>query len=409
MMKAFIQTQTTNAIRSFQTLSGTLLVVSMMAVASLIFSHTTFAATSPIGNLDGAVSCEVIEGWACDADAFSQPLTIHLYDGPAEQGHPLTLGLVADQPREGAISSFCGGTSNHAFRFNIPTSLKDGAVHKIYGYAINTGAEAPNTHLGGSPITVQCGPNTGLLSVEKTADRATVAPGQVITYTTTIKNVGAATTPSVQVIENLQPNLSFVSAGSTAGCAVQGGQVICPLHDYTPGDVQNIVLKYQVAGNIACNSTTVIDSVSDIWGYNASARLGGALAWSNHVKTPVACVAPTVTPTPVITPVATPAPVVVVPAAAVNNGNQISTGNVNVTTGETHVTTGDVKVNVTSGNQTVTVQAAPAPAPKVAAAVYTPVKTVSVPVTAKTGGEMFSLLSILLGGSGLAITRRFIA
>lgn len=411
-MQAFIKTQTLQrAIRSLQNLGGLLMVVSILATPAVVS-----AASSPVGNLDGAVSGEMIQGWACDPDNFNQALTIHLYDGPAENHNPITLNLVADQTREAAIGSFCGGTTNHAFYFTIPTNLKDGKVHQIYGYAINIGTDAPNTHLGGSPISIQYGPGAAALGIEQMVDKTSVNPGQTLNYTVVVKNTGVSTAPGVQIIQNIPANMTLVGGG----CEQKGSQVFCPLYDYAPKDIHSFSIKYKVADGTQCASNPVVDMITTLWGVKGS--LGGPLAWSNRNQTTVTCAATPVVTTPVV-PVVTPivsvigttgsAPVTVPTvvgndnnvstnvASAVGNHNQVANGNITNTIGSNNVTKGNTTVIVRGGEQKV----------KVAAAVIkkAPAKAVSVPVTAKTGGEFFSLISILLGGSGLAFTRRFLA
>lgn len=382
-MQGFIKTPIMqHAIHSLKTLGGTLGVLSLLVTPTVVS-----AAASPIGNLDGAVSGEMIQGWACDPDNFLKPLTIHLYDGPAEHRNPITLNLVADQPREAAIGSFCGGTTNHSFYFTIPTALKDGKVHQIYGYAINVGTDAPNTHLGGSPITIQYGPGPAVLGIEQMVDKTSVNPGQTITYTVVVKNTGVSTAPGVQIIQNIPANMTLVGGG----CEQKGSQVFCPLYDYAPKDIHSFSIQYKVAANAQCASNPVTDMITTLWGVKGS--LGGPLAWSNRNQTTVTCAAPT----PVITPV----------VSVVSNTNQAAAGNIIVNTGSTNVTTGETHVTVRTGEQKVVVNNAPAL--KIAAAIKVPATKVAVPITAKTGGELFSLVSILLGGSGLALTRRFLA
>jgi uncharacterized repeat protein (TIGR01451 family) len=429
----------------------------------------TGSGSQPIGYLDGAVSCEVIEGWACDADNFNQALDIHLYDGPAGSGRFIG-SFKADQPREAAIGAQCGGNSSHSFLANIPTWLKDGQVHDIYGYAINIGPANQNTHLAGSPIHIQCGPGTSHLVVQKTANVSSVQPGQSITYTVTISNTGAGTAPAVRAIDRLAAGLVFIPGGSTAGCVLNGSQVECPAFDYTPGSSHSFNIQVQLASNMACGinngsgtSNVILDNVADIWGQNGS--LGGPLTWSNHVQTPIFCNAGSPTPTPTSTPTATPTatpsstptptatptvtptttptatPTVTptpTPSAApvinfnpvINNNNSVNTGSTNVSAGETHVSTGETHVDVHTGSQNVTVNI-----PRVAGATtYAPSaqkiyinadgkavdgkgKTVyitnqngiAVPITAATGPGTLSLVSTLLGGTGLSfLLRRFL-
>ncbi|MBI2628136.1 MAG: hypothetical protein HYW71_01715, partial [Candidatus Niyogibacteria bacterium] len=60
---------------------------------------------NPKGYLDGA-DCNVISGWACDADDYNQSLNVHLYkDGPAGSGTGITSSITANQSREPAVGA----------------------------------------------------------------------------------------------------------------------------------------------------------------------------------------------------------------------------------------------------------------------------------------------------------------
>src|SRR3989344_6042696 len=82
----------------------------------------------PIAYLDGQLNPQVcsIQGWACDADNFGQPLDVHLYlDGPVGAGGQFLASVRADQSRDAGITATCGGNANHAFTFTPPVSLQD--------------------------------------------------------------------------------------------------------------------------------------------------------------------------------------------------------------------------------------------------------------------------------------------
>src|SRR5262245_55980236 len=89
----------------------------------------------------------VASGWATDASAPSQPISVHAYvDGPAGGGGTFIASVSANVPRAGAASA--------GFRFPIPTPLWDGRPHRLYVYAIAaSGVAADNIVLPGSPQT----------------------------------------------------------------------------------------------------------------------------------------------------------------------------------------------------------------------------------------------------------------
>ena len=126
---------------------------------------------NPKGNLDGLhcipgelcdafdVSCEPIQGWACDADNYKAALNVELYaDGLRGLGDGAAIGdVLANRTREQAVGNECGNNTNHGFVFDVPASLKDGTNHQIYAYGINIGS-GNDSLLTNSPITINCAP-----------------------------------------------------------------------------------------------------------------------------------------------------------------------------------------------------------------------------------------------------------
>ncbi len=110
----------------------------------------------PIGNLDAA-SCSAISGWACDQDVPNQAIDVHiLKDGQAGDPKASYVGVAkADQPREAAIGTLCGGNKAHGFSLAVPDSLKDGKPHTIYPYGIDT-AQKGNPLLSNYGLSITC-------------------------------------------------------------------------------------------------------------------------------------------------------------------------------------------------------------------------------------------------------------
>jgi hypothetical protein len=117
-------------------------------------------AADPIGYL-GFVDDSAVNGWACDPDAFAQPLQIHLYATHVQTGTVAAPGFCVDiegeracllaittasAPREPAVAQLCGGYANHGFSIPTPYPLKNGGAHKVYAFAINVGG-GPNPRL----------------------------------------------------------------------------------------------------------------------------------------------------------------------------------------------------------------------------------------------------------------------
>jgi hypothetical protein len=106
----------------------------------------------PIGYLDVA-GCDTIGGWAYDPDTPWESIKVHLYDGGAGVGtflgEYITTGYRAD------VNSTYGISGNHGFTLSTPASLKDGNVHYIYAYGIDS-AGGFNPDLTNSPMKLQC-------------------------------------------------------------------------------------------------------------------------------------------------------------------------------------------------------------------------------------------------------------
>jgi hypothetical protein len=108
----------------------------------------------PTGWMD-SVNCDNVSGWTCDADDYGKPIEVHFYDGSAGAGGVIIGTTLANVPAEPAVASLCGNNANHRFGFATPASVKDGNVHTIYAYAINT-PSGNNPVLQGSPKSLTC-------------------------------------------------------------------------------------------------------------------------------------------------------------------------------------------------------------------------------------------------------------
>ena len=166
--------------------------------------------TAPIGYHDG-LTCSVTNGWACDASDYGSALTIEFYkDGPAGSGGTYAWNTTANITREAAVGTLCGGNASHGFQSNVPSSLKDGASHSIYAYAINTGTAGANkTLLTNSPRSISCAAVTPPSFTVNGASSATITSGSSATLQWSCSNstsssgggfsTGGATTGSVSV------------------------------------------------------------------------------------------------------------------------------------------------------------------------------------------------------------------
>lgn len=116
--------------------------------------------------------------------------------------------------------------------------------------------------------------NVGALSVTKTDNRTTVRPGDIVTYTITIRNSSSVQATNVSVTDTLPANVSFLSAteaGIVNGQTVSWFGLTVPAFSLrtltiqarvssTVSDGSVIINTAFVNGNNAASDTTVVDS-----------------------------------------------------------------------------------------------------------------------------------------------------
>lgn len=150
---------------------------------------------SPFGTHD-TTDCTASSGWSCDGDNFSQPVTIHFYDGPVGNGGTFLGSTTANIGSVGDLSGWCGGYSNHWFYFLTPDSVKNGQPHNIYAYGINLGVSGYNSLLWGSPKTITC--QHTLTPSSTPASNPTISPSSL---TPTV-------TPTITITPTITPTLT---------------------------------------------------------------------------------------------------------------------------------------------------------------------------------------------------------
>jgi len=145
---------------------------------------------TPKGLFDSA-DCSALAGWACDPNDYSSPVSIHFYaNGPVDGGGTFIGSVIADQSGGDAIGSQCGGNQNHRFVFPLPASVKDGASHRIYAYAVNI-PSGSNPLLAGSPRSIQCSSNDAGFVSQDVPNPMCI--GQTYPVRVTMKNTGSST------------------------------------------------------------------------------------------------------------------------------------------------------------------------------------------------------------------------
>lgn len=85
------------------------------------------------------------------------------------------------------------------------------------------------------------------VSIDKSADKASAAPGDVVTYTLTVRNAGPGRARDVVATDTLPPGTTYRSAASAAGtCASSGQSVTCRLGDLAAGATATVTIKVTV-------------------------------------------------------------------------------------------------------------------------------------------------------------------
>ena len=105
-------------------------------------------AADPTGYFDLA-DCAQLAGWAYDPDTPTQSLDVHVYEGST-----FLAGFPANLPRPD-VNQVVGIPGDHGFVFPTPATLKDGQVHTLKVYALNTGSGS-NPQLHNSPRSITC-------------------------------------------------------------------------------------------------------------------------------------------------------------------------------------------------------------------------------------------------------------
>jgi uncharacterized repeat protein (TIGR01451 family) len=123
--------------------------------------------------------------------------------------------------------------------------------------------------------------------VEKISDLDTVKPGQVITYTLTVKNAGTNIANQIRLVDQTPANLTYMPNGSTDGCVLNpANRVDCRLETYQAGQTRTYILKFKVNHDATCPS--VVDNFADLQVRNPNGTYTSFL-WSNHDYTDLVC------------------------------------------------------------------------------------------------------------------------
>ncbi|GAB2882875.1 DUF11 domain-containing protein [Nocardioides pacificus] len=85
------------------------------------------------------------------------------------------------------------------------------------------------------------------VSVDKSVDKTTAAPGDVVTFTLTVRNAGPGRARDVVATDTLPPGTTYRSAVSAAGpCESSGQSITCRLGDLAAGAAATVTIKVTV-------------------------------------------------------------------------------------------------------------------------------------------------------------------
>jgi uncharacterized protein (TIGR03437 family) len=213
-------------------------------------------------------------------------VTIPFFD----DGNIANADAVANDGIYGAkFSSYRG---NGVYSFDIIALINNGQTYagEALFLAQPTNSKlVPNFQRIGSTTAIVTGvPTTDAnLSISKTAQPTTVAPGANVVYTLTITNQGPDAASSVTVEDNLLSNLSFVSCTATAGgtCAGTGNNRTVTFPTLASGATATVMLTAKVStsvpgGTTISNTATVNAATPDPSTNNNSATFDVTVAGS---------------------------------------------------------------------------------------------------------------------------------
>ena len=152
-----------------------------------VFNNAPTTVTTPPKGFFDTASCDLLRAWAYDPDASSTPVQVKLYrDGPADQGGVYVGTYTANVIRPD-VNSVAKIDGNHGVEVVPPTSLKDGATHPLYFYAVDLQGKTSDTLLEWSPRSITCVASasapisslTGLQSFDGTSQSAALSVSPV--------------------------------------------------------------------------------------------------------------------------------------------------------------------------------------------------------------------------------------
>lgn len=223
------------------------------------------------GNLDGhlyGADCSTFQGWVWDRNKPNTPITVDILDGGT-----VLATITADEFRQDLIDAG-KGNGKHAFRYTIPTELKNGLAHSLSarvtgtGFSLKSGPKAITCQPVNSPpnqaplpptiagLTAQVGVAFSSSSLEAFKD----PEGSTLTYTLT----------------GLPNNLMFSTLNRIiSGTPTQAGSFTLV---YTATDPQSAATQMSIPLTIKPASATAV--VGSFEGFLENVECGAISGWA---------------------------------------------------------------------------------------------------------------------------------
>lgn len=139
---------------------------------------------------------------------------------PAQAGQQLTFTGVRSST-DAVAGEVSGGTSGTIV---ISATVEAAATGTLTNTAtISSTQTEPSNASASTAVQNGGGGGTPQLAVQLTADRTSAAPGDTVTYTVTVANIGTAAATSVVLSAPLPTRTYYTYGACTGGCAVVGG------------------------------------------------------------------------------------------------------------------------------------------------------------------------------------------
>ena len=154
------------------------------------------------------------------------------------------------------LSLASGQSRSYTVSFNVPpTYACNGTIQNAASVSTSTTDPNPaNNQSQTISTTVQCPVDEADLSITKTGP-ATVNRGTTISYILEVTNNGPDTATNV-VAEDPVPNgLTFNPIASSAGCVLNGSNVLCDNLTLTNGQSQSYTVAFDIPASFTCNGT----------------------------------------------------------------------------------------------------------------------------------------------------------